>query len=146
MKTLIIVLIIAAFLQTTVLPIDLILLILVCRTYLRSEKVNLYLAFVFGLLVSHLNLTSWGFDSLIYLGVVLGTQMLSKLRLAANPLLVVPISFIFLFLSKLANLSSGSTIDLPKLILAALLSLPAFYLIRIWEERFIVQKEIKLKI
>src|SRR3972149_6802836 len=98
MKTLIIILTVAAFLQTTILPIDLILLILICRAYVKSEKANLYLGFFFGLLVSHLNLTSLGVQSLAYLAFIVATESLVKLRLAGNPLLIVPVSLVFLSL------------------------------------------------
>lgn len=137
MKTLITILIIAAFLQTTILPIDLVLLVLICRAYIVRERANLYLAFVFGLLISHLNLTTLGLQSLVYLGIVAATQILSKTRLTGNSLLIVPISLVFLFLNGLGW---------PQIIFAAFLSLPVLYLIRLWEERFIVRKEIKLKI
>ncbi|MBI2329923.1 hypothetical protein HYU94_00855 [Candidatus Daviesbacteria bacterium] len=140
MKTLIIVLIIAAFLQTTILPIDLVLLILICRAYVVSEKNNLYLSFIFGFLISHLNLINLGSQSLIYLVIVQAAQILSKIRLAGNPLLIVPISLVFL---SLVNLG---TLDFPKIILTSLLSLPILYSLRLWEERFIVRKEIKLKV
>lgn len=140
MKTLIIILIITSFLQTTIIPIDLVLLILICRAYIKSDKANFYLAFAFGLLVGHLNLESPGLQSLIYLTFVAATQVLSKLRLAANPLLIVPISFIFL------SLNQPGTWELSKILFNSFLSLPVFYLIRLWEERFIVQKDIKLKI
>lgn len=147
MKTLIIILIIVAFLQTTIVPIDLGLLILICRTYVRSGKSNLYLAFGFGLLVSHLNLISFGFQSLIYLIIVEATESLSKLRLARNPLLIVPISLVFLSLNQVVNSAiNHQTLEFLKIIFAALLSLPILFLSRLWEERFTVQKEIKLKI
>ena len=147
MKTLIIILIIAIFLQTTILPIDLVLLILICRAYVKSEKANLYLGFVFGLLVSHLNLTPLGLQSIAYMVAVAATESLSKLRLAGNPLLIIPISFIFLFINQIINSSLNyNLLDLSKLIFASISSLPMLYLIRFWEERFIVRKEIKLKI
>lgn len=147
MKTLIIILIIAAFLQTTIVPIDLGLLILICRTYVRSGKSNLYLAFGFGLLISHLNLTSFGFQSLIYLIIVEATESLSKLRLARNPLLIVPISLVFLSLNQIVNSAvNHQTLEFLKIIFAALLSLPILFAVRLWEERFTVQKGIKLKI
>lgn len=140
MKTLIIILIIASFLQTTIVSINIVLLILICRAYLKTDRANLYLAFVFGLLAGHLNLNILGMTSLVYLLIVSSTHALSKLRLASNPLLVVPISFIFLSLDQFAAW------NLSKIIISSFLSLPAFYLIRLWEERFIVQKDIKLKI
>ncbi len=147
MKTLIIILIIASFLQTTVFPIDLVLLILICRTYIRSEKTNLYLAFGFGLLVSHLSLNPLGLQSLLYLLFIQVTESLSKIRLAGNPLLIIPMSFILLSLNQLANsLINQATFEITKLVLASLLSLLVLFLVRVWEERFIVRKEIKLKV
>lgn len=146
MKTLIIILIIASFLQTTIVPVDLVLLILICRSFVTNEKSNLYLAFAFGLLVSHLNLTGLGFQSLLYLAAVSITQILSKLRLAGNPLLIVPISLTFLFLDQIFNFNLLTVWAIVKIILFSFLSLPVFYLVRLWEERFVVRKEIKLKI
>ncbi len=139
MKTLIIILIIAAFLQTTILPINLVLIILICRAYLKSDKANLYLGFVFGAFVAHLNLNNLGAGSLIYLSAVAIVQALSKLRLASNPLLIVPISFVFL------SLVQPTAWELSKILISSLLALPVFYLIRFWEERFIVKREIKLR-
>lgn len=147
MKTLVILLILAAFLQTTILPIDLVLLILICRTYIKAEKSNLYLGFGFGLLISHLNLSGFGLQSLLYLIFIQGTESLSKIRLAGNPLLIIPISFVFLFLNQVINfLINNSTIEFVSIIVASLLALPILYAVRIWEERFIVRKEIKLKV
>lgn len=145
MKTLIIILILASFLQTTIIPVNLVLLILICRSYIKSDKANLYLAFGFGLLVSHLGLTNLGLTSLIYVIIIEATMVLSKWRLADNPLLVVPISFIFLYLSILVT-SGVNAVSWPATFLASFLALPLFYVVRIWEERFIVRKEIKLRI
>ncbi|MBU1031609.1 hypothetical protein KKE03_01650 [Patescibacteria group bacterium] len=147
MKTLIITLIIASFLQSTILPIDLVLIILICRAYIKSGKSNLYLAFAFGLITSHLDLGIWGLQSLIFLIIIQAVQMLSKARFATNPLLILPISFIFLSLNGFINFLIGVQIfQLQKLLLEAFLSLPVLYMIRLWEERFIVQREIKLKV
>lgn len=147
MKILIIILVVASFLQTTILPIDLVLLILICRAYVKSEKANLYVGFIFGLLVSHLNLIPLGLQSLAYIAAVAVTESLSRLRLAGNPLLIIPISFIFLSINQIINSSLNyNLLDLSKLIFASISSLPIIYLIRFWEERFIVRKGIKLKI
>lgn len=147
MKTLIVILIIAAFVQTTILPIDLVLLILICRAYIKSDKNNLYLAFAFGLLVSHLSLTGLGLRSLTYLFIIQATHILSKGRLAGHPLVIVPIAFVFLSLNQIINSLTGYQIlSWQKLLLEAFLALPILYLIRLWEERFIVRNEIKLKV
>lgn len=146
MKTLIVILIIAAFLQTTILPLDLVLLILICRAYIKSDKANLYLGFAFGVLVAHLNLGSIGFQCLIYLIAIETTESLAKLQFAGNPLLIVPVSLVFLAFNQLiSSIISHSSLDFSKVILASFLSLPILFLVRLWEERFIVRKEIKLK-
>lgn len=148
MKTLIIILIIAAFLQTTIVPIDLVLIILICRSYIKSDKSNLYLVFIFGLFISHLNLSNLGFQSLIYLFLIQITQILSRSRLSGNSLLILPISLILLSLNQTAvALFTSQTPQLfPISLVGAFLSLPILYLVRLWEERFIIRREIKLKI
>lgn len=137
MRTLIIVLIIASFLQSTILPLDLVLIILICRAFIRTGKSNLYLAFTFGLLNSHLSLTPAGLQSIIFLIMLQLTQILSKSRLSQNALLIVPICFVAI----LVNQTVVSTN-----IYGGFLSFPIFYLVRFWEERFVVRKEIRLKI
>lgn len=147
MKTLIVILIIISFVQSTILPIDLVLIILLCRSYIRTDKANLYLAFGFGLLNSHLNLQTFGFQSIIFLILLELTQLLSKSRLAGNPLLIIPISLFGLafngFFQSLINHQSAHI--LPQIFLESLLSLPILYLVRLWEERFVVAKDIKLR-
>jgi len=137
MKTLILILTIIAFLQTTILPLNLVLIILICRSYTKADKANLYLAFVFGLFSAHLDLTVLGLQSITYLIIVQITESLSKTRLAGNPLLIVPVSLVLLLLT---------TLEFPKIFLESLLALPILYLIRAWEERFIIRKEIKLRV
>lgn len=147
MKILIIILIIAAFFQTTIIPIDLVLIILIARSYIKVAKSNLYLALGLGLLMSHLNLNPYGLDSLIYLVVVQITQALSKTRLAGNSLLITAITFILLTFSHLiSSLFLHQSINLfPKVLIESLISLPILFGLRLWEERFIIRREIKLK-
>ena len=146
MKTLIVTLIIASILQTTIIPINLVLMILICRAYITSDKANLYLAFIFGLLIAHLNFNNLGIESIVYLIVVLATWLLSRLRLAGNSLLIVPVAFVLLSADQLAGFYlTHQAFNFPKVIIASFLSLPMLYLVRAWEEYFIGQKDIKLK-
>lgn len=148
MKTLIVVLIIISFIQSTIVPLDLILVILICRSYIKPDKYNLYLAFSFGLLNSHLNLNLVGVQSLIYLSLVAITESLAKSRLAGNPFLIIPLSFILVSLNQLVlSIIIGQSIQIfPKNLIESLLSLPILYIVRLWEERFIVRREIKLRV
>ena len=147
MKTLIIILILASFLQTTILPVDLVLLVLICRAYIKPGRENLYLGFAFGLLISHLNLTTLGFQSAVFLIIIQIVESLSKSRLAGHPLLIIPISLILLSLNQVSNaIINQNTFDLSKVIFVSFLSLPTLFLVRLWEERFIIHKEIKLRV
>lgn len=148
MKTLVIILILISFLQATILPLELVAIILICRSYIKADRVNLYLAFAFGLLISHLTLTSLGLNSLIYLFLIQITRILSKTRLAGNLLLIVPLAAILLSVNELLSLFliQKAFFLSPNILLESLLSLPILYAVRLWEERFIIRKEIKLKI
>lgn len=147
MKTLIFILIIIAFIQSAVLPLDLILLILICRGYIKTEEKNLYLAFGFGILIAHLKILPLGLVSIAYLTLVQITQMLSKSSLAGHFLLIVPLTFVLLSLNQGATaLFFNQTPQLfPKVIIESLLSLPVLFLVKLWEERFIVKHDIKLR-
>ncbi len=148
MKTLIVILIISSLLQSAVLPIDLVLIILICRSYIRSDKSNLFLAFGFGLFISFLNLTTLGLNSLIYLFCIFLTQSLSRSRLSGNLFLIIPLTFCLLCINQLISfvLFHQPLQIFPKIFLESILSLPILYLVKIWEERFIIQKGIKLRL
>lgn len=148
MKTLIAILIIASFLQSTILPLDLVLVILICRSFIKEEAQNLYLAFAFGLFISLLNGHLIGFQSIAYLLIVLSIHLVSKSRFSKNSYLFIPLSLVFFILNTVAlSLFQNQNIQLfPKIGLETLLCIPTFYVLRVWEERFIVRKDIKLKV
>ncbi len=147
MKTIVAILLIASFLQATIVPIDLVLLLLVCRAFTKADKANLYLAFAFGLFLSLLSISPMGIQSVIFLLVIMGVENISRTRLSQNALAIVPIFFVSTLLNTLIiSLFTHSSFTLVPKIWGVLLSLPIFYLIRFWEERFIVRKEIRLKI
>ncbi len=148
MKTLIAVLIICSFIQSAILPMDLVLIILICRSYIRPGKSNLLLAFAFGLLNAHLNLTILGLQSLIYLILVALTEGLSRSRLAGNSLLIIPLTLLLSSINQVVPsiLIQKSVQLFPRVVLEAFFSLPILYLIRLWEERFIVRRGIKLRL
>lgn len=147
MRTLIVILIIISFLQATIIPLDLVLIILICRAFIRTGKSNLYLAFAFGLLISHLTVTPMGLQSILFLSLVAITESLSKSRLSQNAYLVIPICFVAILANQIVvSAFTNQSIQLVPKIYGGILSLPIFYLIRFWEGRFIVRKDIKLRI
>src|SRR3989344_791540 len=147
MKTLIIILIILSFLQTTILPINFVLIVLICRTFIRNDKSNLYLAFGCGLLLSHLNLILIGSLSILYLILIFLAQVLSISRSINSIFLLLPFGIFALSTDRfiaylLLNISFSFSISL---FVSFFMIIPAFFLLKLWEERFIVRKDIKLK-
>ncbi len=148
MKALLTILIILSFLQATILPLNLVLIILLCRSFIKKDKNNLYLCFFLGLLVSHLTLMPLGLLSIIYLIFILITQLLSSSKYTSSSLLILPIvAFCLLVNNFLISMFTNQPFMINTIILIEiLLALPIFYLVRLWEERFIVRRDIKLKV
>lgn len=147
MRTLIIILIAATFLQATILSVNLVLIILICRSFIRSGKSNLYLAFAFGLFLSLLTLSPIGLQSLIFLLLVQILMSISKSRLSENPLWTIPICLLAILVNQITiSLFTHQALILIPKIYEAFLALPIFYLVRFWEERFIVKRDIRLRV
>ncbi len=148
MKTLIVLLITISFLQSTILPLNLVLVILIARALVRPDRNNLSLAFGFGLFISLLSLQPLGYKSLIFLILIQLTQILSKSRLSASQFLIIPLTAMLSSIDLISTvlLTHQSIQLIPQVLIESLVSLPIFFLIRVWEERFIVRKEIKLRI
>lgn len=148
MKTLIAILIIASFVQSTIIAVNLVLIILICRAFIKEEDKNLYLAFAFGLLIAQLNANLLGFQSSIYLITIFATHLIQRSRFARNWILIIPLGFIFFSLdTTVMSVLTNQSIQLfPKAVWETLLIVPVFHLSRIWEERFIPKKDIKLRV
>ncbi len=147
MKTKITILILAALIQTVFLPIDLVALLLITQALIRSEKSNLILAFIIGLLVSHLSELPLGIMSLLYIFEVELVQFFKKI-----PLSGIFISFLIIFFVLFLNsifysiISATTPFIWPKLFIEMLLSIPIYIIWQFWQSRFVVKKDIKLKL
>lgn len=148
MRALIFVLILLSFFQATFLPLNLVLLILVLRSYIRVDKVNLYMAFFFGLFLSLLLQDALGIYSIIYLISVIVTHLSTKAPFSKHNFTVLPLCFLILLLNYvLVSAFKGQFfIPVQNLVIETLLSLPMYIVLMIWEERFVIRSEIKLKI
>lgn len=146
MKTFIFIIILAAFLQTAAIPVDLVLLLILSRSLITTDSLNLYLAFFAGILLGLLTPTNLGFYALFFIFISWVGQLLRKTPLISNILTILPISFIaVLALSLVLKLFQGESINLTHILVDTLLSLPIYIGVRFWEERFIVPTGIKLK-
>lgn len=138
MKTLIFVFILILFLQTTVLQVNLFLSVLILRSFLRPEKQNLLLAFSLGLLLSFLNNSPLGLYSLLFLSLSEAAQIIAKSRLGEHILIAIGLVIVS---QVIFNLLKPTNI-----IIEILFAVPLYFLVKFWEERFIIKSEIKLKI
>ncbi len=147
MKTFIFILILLSFLQTTIIPLDLSLMVLLLRSYISSEKENLFLGFGVGLMISYLSNNPLGFHSLIFLMLIELTQLFRKTPLAGHFLVIVPLMFTMLSLQSVVVLIFlQPSINWLQILIESLLALPLYLIIKIWEERFVVRSEIKLRV
>lgn len=148
MRTLIAVLILLSFLQTTIIPLDLVLIILILRAHIRSDVTNLYLAVFLGLLISFLEHINLGFTPALYLLLIMCVHFFSQTPINKNIFSVIPVVLIALLIKDVSlSLFLHQTPQIwPKILIEVILSFPLYLAIRIWEERFIVRKDIKLRV
>src|SRR3989442_339688 len=125
MKTFILILTIAAFIQSSFLPINLVLILLICRSLTTSDGANLVLAFFGGILLGVLSSTNLGFLSLIMIVVVKLIDLIKKLPISINVLTAIPISFvIILAVEYFEQIFMGQTLNFPKVMIETLLVIP----------------------
>lgn len=147
MIPLIIILILFCFLEEAFLPLNLVLLILVSRTFITPEKENYYLAFFAGLLLSFLAGYPLGILSMSYLIIILMISIFRKFQFTTHLLVIIPVAACALIIDGLTkSVILTSSINFWFLIFESLLIIPIYFLVLFWEERFIIRKEIRLKV
>lgn len=147
MISLILSLILLVFLQEAFLPFNLVLLIIVSRTFVAPEKENYYLAFFFGLLLSFLAGYQLGILSMIYLIIVMAISIFKKIQFATHPLIVIPVAAAALLIDAIIkSLMLSSSINYWSILPQVILVVPVYFIVLFWEERFVPRKDIKLKV
>lgn len=148
MKTLIVVLVLLSFLQVTLIPLNLVLLILILRAYLYPEKINLYLGFFLGLLISFLDSQTLGVYSLAYVFFIQIIHIFRKTPFALHYFVIIPAIVLILSLNRIfLSVVTGSSIQLwPQILKESFLIIPVFLFLKIWEERFVVKPEVKIRL
>jgi hypothetical protein len=147
MKIYIFLLILAAFLQTSFVPFNLVLLLLIARAYVIDDSTNLYAAFASGIFLGILSSENIGFLALTFLIAVKIASLMRKLPISTNVLTIIPVSFIIILLVTLSqNLLFSESLNLPLIIQETIISLPIFLGMRFWEERFLGKSDLRLKI
>ena len=147
MKTFIAALIIAVFLQTSFVPINLVLLFLISRSLIFPQQSNLYLAFIFGIVLGILSGINIGFYAGVFLLATQLSFLVKKTSFTANPLTVIPVSFLLLLMTAyFEQLFLNQAINFKIIFIESALSVVIYLMVKFWEERFTVAPQVKLKL
>lgn len=147
MKTFLLFLTLFAFLQSAFLPVNLVLVILIARGLIIDDRENLILAFFGGLILSFLTQVNMGYYPLLFILIVKFASLIRKLPVSFNLLVVFISGGLLLSLAALINSwVIGETLSIYRHFIEAILVIPAYFLIRNWEDRFIVKSHMKLRV
>lgn len=147
MKVYFLLLTLIALFQTSFLPVNLCLLVIIAKSFASYDKENYYLAFFTGIMLGILSPVNLGFWALVFLIVVYLTHLARKLPITANNLTILPVSFvIILTVTLLESIILKQKINIRIIFIDTMLMLPLFIFVKIWEERFVVKDELKLKL
>lgn len=136
-----------AFIQATLLTWEVVMIVLILRSFLLSGVVNYYLAFALGLLLSLLLGYPLGSLSLLYLGIVAVVYFFKKARFASHWLAMVVMSAILLLAYHLAlNFLLSVSFRWSSYLVEAVLIVPAYLAVRLLEEKFVPATQMKLKV
>lgn len=146
MKLLIFILCIVAFLQSaTALP-NLVLLVLIARSFLIQSRENYYFGFSFGLLLSLLFNQPLGLMSIFFLAVTFGIYLVKGLMVQSVWPLVIPFTLIVTVFDKMITQLSFGGLSWVGIIIQTLAIIPIYIIVQIWEEQFVPPKAIRLKV
>ena len=137
MNVLIGLLIFASFLQTSFVGVNLILLLIIARSFVVESRSNYLLAFAFGILVGILSAQNMGTWPLILLITVKIAHLIRKLPFSMSVLTFMPVVILSLLFSYGSEyLFLNQSIDWVKAGIELAVSIPVYAFIRFWEERF----------
>lgn len=147
MKIFLLLLILFSFMQSAFLPLNLVLVLIVARSLAIDDKKNLLMGFSGGLALSFLTQTNLGYWPIILVLAAKLTATITKLPISFNPLIIfLSGGIIISIVATLNGFLIDEELQILTHILEAVLVVPAFYLVRAWEERFVVKGAIKLKV
>ncbi len=148
MNVLIGLIILAAFLQTSFIGINIVLLFLVCRSFIVESRANYFLAFFAGIGISILAVQNLGFWAIIFLLAVKTGHIFGKLPFNRGLWTMVPaVTAAVLLASIMQWLILGMTINWYIPLTEIILSIPIYLFLSFWEDRFMVHNSaVKLKL
>ena len=146
MKTLLLIITLFAFLQSAFLGVNLVLVVLIARSLILDDRDNLYLAFFGGLILSFLTQVNLGYYPLVFMLVMVVSGAIKKLPVSFNALTVFVSGALLITLVALINsYFIDEFLVLYPHVIELLLVVPVYFLVKLWEERFIVKSHTKLR-
>ena len=140
-------LILAALLQTTFIPVNLVLILILARSFIAEDRSNYFAAFGAGIILGVMSTQNIGIWATIFLVVVRIIHLIKRLPIFENARTFLPTALLILLTVKFFEmLIFSQKTDYRVVVIEAVVSMPIFWMIRIWEERFIVKPQIKLKL
>ena len=148
MNVLIGLIILSAFLQTSFIGINIVLLFLVCRSFIVESRMNYFLAFFVGLLISILAVQNLGFWALVFLIAVKIGHVFGKLPFNRGLLTALPAIALSVFTATvLQGVIEGQTINWNIPVIEIVIGIPIYFFLSFWEDRFMVHtSNVKLKL
>lgn len=147
MRFFIFLLILGAFIQSAFLPINICLILIVVRSFAVEEHQNYYLAFMTGIILAILSPVNIGFWTIILLFCVKFVHIIRTFPITSKGITIIPVALLLLGLTEyLQQLLFKVSFSITPVIIGGVLALPLYFIIRLWEERFVVKREIRLKI
>jgi len=151
MTLFVIILLGVTFFQGALLPVNLVLMVILVKSFVTNSPSNYWLAFLFGLLVSLLSGYPLGLVSILYLIFVAVVYIVKQVEFSSHWLLTFALIFILLTANRIVldlftGASFGSGVNSGVMLAEAVLILPVLFLVRLWEERFIPPSAIRLKV
>lgn len=147
MKLFIFILFILALLQTSFIPLNLCLVLLVCRSYAAHQLSNYYLALAAGFFLGILSAVNIGFWPLIFLIAVVVIHTVRQLPITARFLTVIPVTFVVLLA---VNWTESFFLRTPFIwwypLISSIIAFPVYIIVREWEDRFVAKPGIKLRV
>lgn len=136
-----------AFVQAALLPVNLVLIILLTKSLISADIEDLYLAFGLGLLLALLLGQPLGLLSLLYISLVTMGRLTRKTRFASYWAAVCLLVGLLVILDHLLEgILFSQSFNVQVLMGELILVVPVYFIVRVLDERFVPQKEIRLKI
>lgn len=139
--------ILAAFAQSSFLNVNLVLILLLCRSLAVTDNENYLIGFGIGVLLGVLSFQNIGFWPLAFLVVIKLIYIIKRLPISFPLLTSAPLLVLFIVLiAFLESFIAGLGFDINKVLFESALVLPGYFLVRLFEDRFVaINRDIKLK-